>query len=203
VSAPRGFRIANASFVTDRLLVGGDLHWDTQIAVAQLGELVDVGVTHIVDCRIEANDADLISLYAEALNIELDYIHRGIDDMGQVVPAEWFDDCAGYAADAIASGGIVLAHCHAGINRGPSLGYAVLLAQGWDPVDALARIVEVRPISYVAYAEDAVTWHHTRRGSTPEQLASDLTRLEEWRRDHGVELLNVLRLTRDMIDPAE
>jgi protein-tyrosine phosphatase len=94
------------------------------------------------------------------------------------------------------TGGTVLTHCHAGINRGPSLGYAVLLAQGWDPVEALARIIEVRSIAYVAYAEDALAWHHTRQGSTPGELEADMERLAQWRRDHGLDLMSVLRLTR-------
>ena len=51
---------ANASFVTERLLVGGDLDlYDDERAVRQLVELVvDGGVTHVVDCRLEADDID-------------------------------------------------------------------------------------------------------------------------------------------------
>ena len=192
----RDLQVANASFVTDHLLVGGDLAWDDRVAVAQLGELVEAGVTHIVDCRIEAEDSELIAMYAEVMDVELDYRHDGIDDAGQVVPGEWFEELVGHALAAIESGGTVLAHCHMGINRGPSLGYAVLLAQGWDPVDALARIVWARSIAYVAYAEDAVAWHHTRRGSTPEALEADLERVAQWRHDHGLDLMSVLRLTR-------
>src|SRR5262245_19041628 len=118
---PRTLQLANADFVTERLLVGGDLSWDTSVAVAQLGELVDVGVTHIVDCRIEADDAELVALYADAVDTEIDYVHHGIDDDGQEVPVEWFDELVGHALEAIDSGGVVLTHCHAGINRGPSL----------------------------------------------------------------------------------
>ena len=196
VEPSRDFEIANASFVTDQLLVGGDLAWDTATAVAQLGELVEAGVTHIVDCRIEAEDSELITMYAEATGVSLDYRHDGIDDAGQVVPGEWFDELVEHALSAIDTGGTVLTHCHAGINRGPSLGYAVLLAQGWDPVEALARIIEARSIAYVAYAEDALAWHHTRRGSTTGELEADLERLAQWRRDHGLDLMSVLRLTR-------
>jgi protein-tyrosine phosphatase len=188
--------LANASFVTDRLLVGGDLSWETELAVAQLHELVGAGVTHIIDARIEAEDAELVATFAEAMEVELEYLHNGIDDDGQPVPGAWFEACVGHALDAIEAGGRVLTHCHAGINRGPSLGYAVLLAQGWDPVEALARIVEVRPIVYVAYAEDALAWHHVRRSSTAEALELDMERLAEWRRANGLDLMSVLRLTR-------
>jgi protein-tyrosine phosphatase len=196
VAARRDFQIANASFVTDQLLVGGDLDWDTRVAVLQLCELAEAGVTHIVDCRIEAEDARLVAEFAEVMEIELDYLHSGIDDVGQQVPADWFEALVDHVLAAIEAGGVVLTHCHMGINRGPSLGYAVMLAQGWDPVQALARIVEVRSIAYVAYAEDALVWHHGRRGSPPEQLESDLDRVAAWRRDNDVDLLGVLRLTR-------
>jgi protein-tyrosine phosphatase len=195
-------QIANASFVTDELLVGGDLDWDTRVALVQLCELVDAGVTHIVDCRIEAEDAELVESFAEAMEVDLHYVHSGIDDAGQRVPGEWFDVLVDDALAAIEAGGVVLTHCHMGINRGPSLGYAVLLAQGWDPVEALARIVESRSIAYVAYAEDALVWHHNRMGSTSEELAADLERLARWRRDHDVDLLGVLRLTRPSEPPG-
>ncbi len=193
---------ANAHFVTPQLLVGGDLDWDTAVAVEQLRELVNSGVTRIIDTRIEAEDADLVARFAEVSRVDLDYHRHGIDDAGQRVPAEWFDDCVGVALDAIDAGGVVLTHCHMGINRGPSLGYAVMLAQGWDPLDALARIVEVRPISYVAYAEDALSWHHTRASSSPEALAADLDRMATWRSEHGLDLLAVLRLTRPSDPPT-
>lgn len=192
----RELQIANASFVTDQLLVGGDLAWDTHVAVAQLAELVEAGVTLILDCRIEADDAERVERFAELVGTRIEYVHDGIDDAGQQVPAEWFEGLVSQAVAAIEGGGVVLTHCHMGINRGPSLGYAVLLAQGWDPVDALARVVEARSIAYVAYAEDAVVWHHARRGSPHHELQADLSRLARWRRENKVDLFGVLRLTR-------
>ena len=53
--------VANADFVTPQLLVGGDL--DTRsvdLAVRQLAELVSVGVTHLVDVRIEWSDQEWV-----------------------------------------------------------------------------------------------------------------------------------------------
>ena len=70
---------------------------------------------------------------------DVTYLHHGMDDAGQRVPAEWFDVAVGFALDALSEPGTkVLTHCHMGINRGPSLGFAVLLALGWDPVGAIA-----------------------------------------------------------------
>jgi hypothetical protein len=84
-----------------------------------------------------------------------------------------------------------------GINRGPSLGFAVLLAQGWGVVEALDAIRSVRPIAWVAYAEDAVRWHHERLGSAPDELEQDQRRLARWRRDNELDLQEVIRLKRE------
>jgi dual specificity phosphatase 3 len=136
------FHVANAHFVTPFLAVGGDLSYDDAVAVRQSVELVDGGVTRILDVRQEADDSDW---WASVEGV--DYLWAGIDDAGQRLPAAWFDHIAGWATEAISAGGVVLTHCHMGINRGPSAGYAVLLALGWDPVDALAAIRAARPIA--------------------------------------------------------
>lgn len=156
-------RVANASFVTPSLLVGGDLDTDDpEHALDQLTELVEAGVTHVLDARIEWSDYRFMAAHAPGVA----YLHHGMDDAGQVVPDEWFDEAAGWAVDAIDHGGVVLAHCHMGINRGPSLGFAVLLALGWRPDDAITAIRAARPIAYAAYAEDALSWHHRRSART-------------------------------------
>jgi len=122
--------VANAHFVTLQLLVGGDLDADTQTAVEQLIELTEAGMTHVIDVRLEANDEAFVAEFSAASGLEIGYLHHGVDDRGQRIPGEWFETGVRYALEAIDSGGVVLTHCHMGINRGPSLGFAVLLAQG-------------------------------------------------------------------------
>jgi predicted protein tyrosine phosphatase len=127
-------RYANLSFVTPQLAVGGDLDaGDRTHGLIQLMELVQLGVTHVVDVRSEWSDAELLLHHAP----ELRYLHHGMDDAGQRVDAEWFEVAVSWleAAWAQDPDAVVLSHCHMGINRGPSLGFAILLAQGWDPVD--------------------------------------------------------------------
>jgi dual specificity phosphatase 3 len=183
---------ANAQFVTDRLLVGGDLSESDDRAREQLAELVQVGLTHVVDCRIEANDVDFVAREAP----EVAYLHIGMDDAGQEVPDVWFEEVTSFALDALSDPrGIVLTHCYMGINRGPSAGFAVLLALGWDPVAALEAIYAARPAAYIAYAEDAVGWHHRRLGSV-DRLATDLGRVARWREDNRLDLDNAIRLAR-------
>jgi dual specificity phosphatase 3 len=185
---------ANAEFVTPQLLVGGDLDTlDEELATRQLRDLVDAGVTHVVDARIEWSDEKWVAQNAPAIA----YLHHGIDDAGQKVPGEWFDLGVTWALEAIEKGGVVLTHCHMGINRGPSLGFAVLLAQGWDAVEALDAIRSVRPIAFVAYAEDALRWHHEGRGSSRDELDRDRRRVVQWREDNDLDLAAVIRIQRN------
>lgn len=185
---------ANAAFVTPHLLVGGDLDTrDLELATTQLLELVEAGVTHFVDARLEWSDEEWVAEVAPRIA----YLHHGMDDAGQRVPGAWFDVAVTWALEALEHGGTVLAHCHMGINRGPSLGFAVLLAQGWDVVEALDAIRSVRPIAWVAYAEDALRWHHDGHGSTPAELDRDRRRLVRWREDNELDLHAVIRLQRD------
>ncbi|KQT93870.1 hypothetical protein ASG49_02590 [Marmoricola sp. Leaf446] len=189
----RGLAVADAAFVTDRLLVGGDLDTrDHRLAATQLRELLDAGLTHVVDARVEWSDEEWVHQLAP----QVGYLHHGMDDAGQRVPGAWFDRGVTWAQEAIDQGGVVLTHCHMGINRGPSLGFAVLLAQGWDPVQALDRIRAVRPIAWVAYAEEALRWHHDRAGSSPAELEADRRRLADWRATHELDLAAVIRRKR-------
>ena len=184
---------ANASYVTDRLLVGGDLDTrDEQLAASQLHELVEAGVTHLVDARVEWDDTQWVARLAP----QVAYLHHGMDDAGQQVPAAWFDRGVDWALEAIEGGGTVLTHCHMGVNRGPSLGFAVLLAQGWDAVQALDAIRGARPIAWVAYADDALRWHHGRAGSKIGALDTDLRRVARWRSENELDLEAVIRQKR-------
>ena len=182
---------ANASFVTERLAVGGDLSPREDIARVQLEELVERGVSHIIDVRIEWTDEAFVAEHAP----HIVYLHHGMDDAGQQVAARWFDHAVGFALDAFEAtpDSVVLAHCHMGINRGPSLGFAILLAQGWDPVDALDAIRAARPIAYIDYAKDVLRWHHERIGSERPALTRDLKRLAAWRRRNELDVVSVIR----------
>ena len=177
---------ANLHFVTPRLAIGGDIDTRSSRETAdQIRDYRELGIDHVVDCRIEWDDSDL---YAEHMP-DIAYLHHGMDDAGQSVPPEWFDTAIDWI-DAAGPDAVVLTHCHMGINRGPSLGFAVLLHWGWDPIDAIAAIRAARPIANVWYAADAVRWHHGRLQTDP---AEDLGRLAAWRAQHP---LNVTRLLR-------
>jgi protein-tyrosine phosphatase len=192
LSLPR-LAVADADFVTERLAVGGDLPFETRHAREHAEDLLAAGVTHVLDCRLEWDDAEFWSHVPE-----VSYRHAGIDDAGQRVPAQWFEDVVGWALAALERPEAkVLTHCHMGINRGPSAGYAVLLAQGWDPLDAIAAIRRVRPIANVWYAADALAWHHGRTGADADTRRRDQLRLAGWRRDHPLDLVRIIAEQRE------
>lgn len=182
---------ANAHFVTDSLAVGGDLAYASATAAAQANELVAAGITHVLDVRQECDDTELWGRVPA-----VSYRWAGIDDAGQRVPACWFESITKWAQDAITAGGVVLTHCHMGINRGPSAGYAVLLRQGWDPVQALTTIRAARPIAAIAYAEDALTWHFARTNATPPARADTLARVAAWRAANPLDVIRIIRSIR-------
>jgi hypothetical protein len=179
---------ANLHFVTPRLAVGGDLHPQPVRAAYQLNDIDNVGITHVVDCRIEWSDEQLFAEHLPSIG----YLHHGMDDAGQTVPAEWFEKAIRWIDEA-GPDAVVLTHCHMGINRGPSLGFAVLLHWGWDPVEAIAAIRAARSQANVWYAADAVRWHHGRRGTDP---YDDLVRLEAWRLAHPIDVVRFIRQAR-------
>ena len=180
---------ANLHFVTPTLAIGGDVELrDPVLAGQQLDEIAELGITHVVDCRLECSDEKLFAQYLP----ELGYLHHGMDDAGQRVPGAWFDQAIAWI-DAAGPDAVVLIHCHMGINRGPSLGYAVLLHQGWDPVDALAAIRGARPQANAWYAEDALRWHHARQRTSP---AGDLRRVAAWRDANPLDVVRLIRAQR-------
>lgn len=183
---------ANISFVTPHLAVGGDLSYDDELAGRQLDELVALGVTHVVDARGEWSDADVVAERAPSLR----YLHHGMDDAGQRVPRSWFDEAVQWVLDA-GPDAVVLTHCHMGINRGPSLGFAVLLAQGWEPVAAIDAVRRARPIANVWYAADALRWHHARTAADSSRIVAEQLALAGWRDDNPLDVVRIIRQQRE------
>lgn len=181
-------RHANAQFVADRLLVGGDLDlFDNDRAVRQRAELVAAGVTHVVDCRIEWDDAKAW------LGTGVQYVRAPIDDAGQRVPAAWFEAEVGRVLGWLEEpDAIVLTHCHMGVNRGPSLGFAVLLGLGLEPVEALRAIQAARPIAYAYYAEDALEWWIERQALGVAEAAVHREAFAAYREQQRLDVVHVI-----------
>jgi 8-oxo-dGTP pyrophosphatase MutT (NUDIX family) len=147
-------RPANISRITERLWTGGD-RASTPMAT-YLAQIQSAGITHIIDARPHGR-AD--QAYAQAHAPHISYLLAGQLDNGQTMPDDWFADGVDFALHAMRDPAAkVLAHCQLGINRGPSMAFAILLAQGMKATDALATIRAARPIARVAYADDATAW---------------------------------------------
>lgn len=177
------------NFIAARIATGADLPYDDTHARTVLAGWVAAGITHVIDNRIEADDEDFVAVHAPAVA----YLHNPADDAGQRMPDAWFDRGVAFALDALAQPDTkVLSHCHMGINRGPSLAYAILLATGADPVDALDALRSARPIANAWYAEDALDWWH-RRSDTPETVRRhDRRRMAAWRAAHPLDVVRII-----------
>jgi 8-oxo-dGTP diphosphatase len=150
--APR--TLPNVTRVGAQLWTGGD-RGRTSMAtyVAQIEAL---GITHVIDCRPHGK-AD--RAYARAHAPQLDYLLNAQHDEGQQMPDRWFADGVDFALHAMQDRDAqVLVHCELGINRGPSLALAVLLATGMTPKQARSTIKAARPIAWIAYADQAAKW---------------------------------------------
>jgi len=166
---------ANITWLTDSLATGGDFDYNPRIAAAQLQDLLRQQVGVIIDCRIEANDKALWGAFPQ-----IEYYHLPEDDyFGHKMGNNHFDKAVAIARHAQAHGKKVFAHCHMGINRGPSTAFAILLDRGFSPEDAFDLIRVKRPISGVYYAEDALRAHLLRVGQeNPEPI------LQRFRKHH-------------------
>jgi len=144
----------NISQVTDRVWTGGDR--GNTSPMAWFLQLDQAGITHVIDARPHGGRDQA---YARDHAPHINYLLNGQPDNGQTKPDDWFADGVDFALHAMRDPDArVLAHCQLGINRGPSMALAILLAQGMEPDAALSAIHESRPIAQIAYADDAIDW---------------------------------------------
>jgi len=140
------------NFITPSLGTGGG------IATAQdVEKLINAGVTHIIDCRIEFDDNDLLVQNSRIMH----YLWNPVSDNGLPKPPSWFKGSLDFAMPALKDHTCkVYAHCSAGVNRGPSTAYFLLRALGNSPAHAEQMIREARPqvgLRYKADADRAIT----------------------------------------------
>ncbi len=169
--------LANANRVTDFLFVGGAPGGGTaRDPRAEIAELAALGVTDVLDCRIEATPAARSVVEAAGLGYSTAPAEDGLDDP----EPDWFDTGLARARVVLAHPGRVLfTHCQGGRGRGPSMGFAVLLDAGIAPAEAFAAIKAVRPQATIQYARQALEHHLADRdiaGPTADELRAALIR---------------------------
>lgn len=183
--------MANINFITDRLATGGDCGWSDDLP-RNIGDLLDAGITDVIDMREEYSDQSVFAELAPSIN----YHHVPMDDRGQTEGHATWDRVWQAATAALsAPAGKIVVHCHMGINRGPSAALAVMLCQGRDITSALRMIRAARPIAAMAYWADVLQWYHDRFG-TPERLAADLRAGAEWHRRNHLDVVRIIRTIR-------
>jgi hypothetical protein len=187
--------VANISYVAGRVWTGGDLpsHLSDEAMLADLAAIQRAGITHILDNRIECSDEAFVEAHAPKVN----YFWNGQDDAGQAMPDGWFWDGVDFALEALADPDAqVLAHCHMGINRGPSMAFAILLATGMSPVPALTAIRQARPIAAIAYADDALDWWHRMTGTPVAVAKRERAEVAAWHRGNPLDVVRIIRTIR-------
>lgn len=136
------------AWVTDRLATGAAINDPADVQV-----LASAGVTHIIDCRDSFDDTALLAGSGMLV------LWNGVPDDGNPAThgTTWFGKSLAFAMPALAQPHAkVYAHCAAGINRGPSTAFAILLALGFSAPDAEATIRAVRPQVGLQYKAEAI-----------------------------------------------
>ena len=132
-------------FVTTRLACGATI---PDPLGAQT--LVAAGITHIINCQKEHCDLPFLKGHP------VKYLRCSTADDGNRKGDDWFGPGIKFALEALAVPHTkVYVHCMAGINRGPSMAYAILRAQGIDKRLARNLIVDARPEAELLYRHDA------------------------------------------------
>jgi predicted protein tyrosine phosphatase len=150
----------NLDWVTPQLAVGGRL---PVAAAAHLARRV--GVTHVVDVRVEECD-DEREFGAHGIG----FLHLPTLDT-RAVSQEMLDDGVAWVNGVVDAGARVLVHCEHGIGRSVLLALCVLVSRGDDPLAALTRVKSARPVASPspeqlgAFAEWFGRWA-ARRGRT-------------------------------------
>ncbi|MBV8529065.1 MAG: dual specificity protein phosphatase family protein [Candidatus Dormibacteraeota bacterium] len=106
----------------------------------QVAALVSAGIDAVVDLRAEDDAVRRtwprhVAVYLEPLR---DHGTPSIAELRRAAVA---------LSDLTGSGRTVLVHCHAGVERAPTVACAALVLQGWSLEDAYRRVTEVRPVA--------------------------------------------------------
>lgn len=173
-------------WITPRISVCGDLPESDVAARALLEQWIAEGITVIVDVRGEHSDERRVAEWAPGIT----YIHLGTHDSGGDQDDRWFilGVEAILAALAMDPDAKVVVHCHMGVNRAPSLAFAVLLALGFDPIEAMTTLREARPIAAAIYAGQALDAHLWARGVPRAEREMAVEEFAEWQSANRVDM---------------
>jgi hypothetical protein len=177
--------------VTDSLAVSGDLPSNRVKALEQLRLWEEAGITDVFDMREEANDTEFIHKNSTIIS------HwQGVDDDGRKKDDAWFKSMCEKARIILndtTRPRRILVHCHMGVNRGPSALFAIMLAMGWESLDALRAIRDARPIAGIIYAPDAISWWAREQNHDSDVVVEMVNEVEAWLDRNPLDLYYVIR----------
>lgn len=178
-------------WVNDQLAVSGDLPFNRTAAEAHLRVWEAEGITDVFDMRGEADDSAFIHAHSDQITSHW----FGVDDNGGKRNDAWFVSIVTKARQILQDPTRkVLVHCHMGVNRGPSALFAVMVATGWNHLDALRQIRNVRPIAGLIYAPDAVRWFALNELGVEETAADDMhNEVVDWLERNDLDIAYVIR----------
>lgn len=133
------------NYITQRLATGARI-----ATPADAAALAGGGITHVLNVCREPDAPGPFEM-----------LHLPLADDGQPKPPEWFLAGVRFALAALARPGPrIYVHCRAGIQRGPSMTYAILRVFGLPPKDAYDLLVRRRPGltrhgTHIGYRADA------------------------------------------------
>jgi dual specificity phosphatase 3 len=143
--------VADFNFITSRIATGAALS-----SAADVESIVAAGIDTVVDCRDSFDDGPLF-----AGNTAINYLWNPTPDDGVFKPPEYWLRTLMFVLPLLAlPDAKVLCHCAAGINRGPSTAYCVMVALSFPPLLAANMIRQARPVVGLRYASDALAACH-------------------------------------------
>lgn len=123
--------MTSMSHVTGQLVLGAQPD--------AIADLLSAGITHVINCQYERDDRKLDG----ADKLQILWLPQA-DDGTRRDPQQVLDGVA-FALGALKQGGKLYVHCAAGVNRAPTMMYAILRAQGLERGEAVLKISLARP----------------------------------------------------------
>ena len=105
----------------------------------QAQHLHSLGIDAVVDLRAERDPLGT-TRWPDGVMVR----YAELEDHG-APSADELRAAAAIVSDLMADGRTVLVHCHAGIERSPTVACAALVLHGWQMEDAYRRVVDARP----------------------------------------------------------
>lgn len=180
--------------ITKDIVLSGDLNHDFVKAKEQLEELHIEGVTHIIDCRNEWNDEQIVGEHGKGIR----YFWHGTHDSGGNQEASWYKQGWDFYEKVIEDNpdAKVLVHCHMGINRAPSMVFYLMIREGYEPAEALRLIRTNRPIAACLYAESAWRTFAEEENLSIEETADGLREINDFFVDNHIDPSTAIRQIR-------